>query len=328
VIGKEPGVFASLAERRQMNAEHGDAIVQVFAEPADGDLTLDVAVGCGNETDVGLERRRAAHPLVLPFLQDAKQLRLHRRRELADLVQEERAAGRELKATALEPSAPVKAPRSCPTYRMMWTSRTPAGIVARSLQSRVEAGEQRVGGERLRQVAEDPGPDRSRTNRVIRIRGDEDGRNRLTSGHELVIELDAGGLRHSHVGDEARDPGKALRLQQSLRGREHERRVACGIEQVLQRFAYQRVVVDDRDHLPLRDPIYPLVPMIRRYSARAVDGRRALVAKTDRNRTLRDTFVAPRAPLVSRKDRLGLWQSRRSGGGDAEPVGHPHELGQ
>ena len=55
-----------------MNPEHRDAIVQVFAKPPLGDRTLEVAVGGGNETDVGLERRRAADPFVLPLLQDAK----------------------------------------------------------------------------------------------------------------------------------------------------------------------------------------------------------------------------------------------------------------
>jgi hypothetical protein len=102
MIGKEQHVLAPLAERGQMNPEHRDTIVQVFAEPALGDRTLEVAVGGGNETDVGLERRSAADPLVLPFLQDAKQLGLHGRRELADLVEEERAAGRELEAPSLE----------------------------------------------------------------------------------------------------------------------------------------------------------------------------------------------------------------------------------
>ena len=72
MIGKEQDVLAPLAERRQMNPEHRDAIVQVFAKPPVGDRTLEVAVGGGNETDVGLERRRAADPFVLPLLQDAK----------------------------------------------------------------------------------------------------------------------------------------------------------------------------------------------------------------------------------------------------------------
>jgi hypothetical protein len=59
-----------------MNLEHRDAIVQILAKPAVGDRTLEIAVGGGDDTDVGLERGRAADPLVLPLLQDAKELRL------------------------------------------------------------------------------------------------------------------------------------------------------------------------------------------------------------------------------------------------------------
>jgi hypothetical protein len=66
-----------------------------------GDRTLEVAVGSSNEADVGLERHRPAGPLVPPFLQDAKELGLHGRRELADLVEEERPARRQLEAPGL-----------------------------------------------------------------------------------------------------------------------------------------------------------------------------------------------------------------------------------
>ena len=41
---------------------------------------------------VDLERRRAADPLELALLEDAQQLRLDRERQLADLVEEQRAA--------------------------------------------------------------------------------------------------------------------------------------------------------------------------------------------------------------------------------------------
>ena len=42
--------------------------------------------------DVHLDALRAAHPLETPFLQHAQQLGLHRRRDVADLVEEQRAA--------------------------------------------------------------------------------------------------------------------------------------------------------------------------------------------------------------------------------------------
>jgi hypothetical protein len=127
VIGQKQDVLPPLAERRQLNPEHRDTIVQVFAEPAIDDRALEVEFGGSNATDVGLERRGAADPLVLSFLQDAKQLGLLGRRELADLVEEERAARRRRAlASAVGPgegaalmaeelptrSAPLTAPRN------------------------------------------------------------------------------------------------------------------------------------------------------------------------------------------------------------------------
>src|SRR5689334_24706903 len=65
MVGKEQGVLASLAERRQMNAEHRHTVIEVSTKPAVSDSGLEVAVGGGDQTNVGLERRRAPEPLVL-----------------------------------------------------------------------------------------------------------------------------------------------------------------------------------------------------------------------------------------------------------------------
>ena len=62
----------------------------------------EITVGGRDQPDIGPKRRRAADPFVLPFLQHAEQLRLDRRGEIADLIEEERAAGGDLEATALE----------------------------------------------------------------------------------------------------------------------------------------------------------------------------------------------------------------------------------
>jgi hypothetical protein len=72
MVGEEQDVLAPLAECWQMNPEHRDTIVQVLAEPALGNGALEVSVGGGDETDVGVERRGTPDPLVLPFLLVAK----------------------------------------------------------------------------------------------------------------------------------------------------------------------------------------------------------------------------------------------------------------
>src|SRR5688572_26296562 len=61
---------------------------------------LDIAVRRGQDANVDLEHLVAAHPLDLPLLQHAKELRLHRERHITHLVEEQRAAARALKLPA------------------------------------------------------------------------------------------------------------------------------------------------------------------------------------------------------------------------------------
>ena len=61
----------------------------------------EVAVRRGDEADVDLDRLRTADPLELLLLQDAQQLRLELERDLADLVEEQRAAVGHLEAADL-----------------------------------------------------------------------------------------------------------------------------------------------------------------------------------------------------------------------------------
>jgi hypothetical protein len=80
MLGEQQDVLPALAQRGQADGEHGEAIVEVVAEPALGHRRVEVAVGGGDEADVGLEGRRAAHPFVLPFLEHTEELALHGQR--------------------------------------------------------------------------------------------------------------------------------------------------------------------------------------------------------------------------------------------------------
>ena len=86
-----------------MNAKDGEPIEEVVAEATLGHPVLEIAIGGGDEPHVRLQSGRTSHALVLLLLQDAQELHLHGRGELADLVEEEGAGGGELEATALEP---------------------------------------------------------------------------------------------------------------------------------------------------------------------------------------------------------------------------------
>ena len=66
--------------------------VEVLAKSAPLHLGQCVAVGRGDDADVDRHLFRAAHSLELALLEDAHELRLQVFRQLADLVEEERAA--------------------------------------------------------------------------------------------------------------------------------------------------------------------------------------------------------------------------------------------
>ena len=69
------------------------AVEQILAEAAAFDVGDEIAVGGGNEPHVDLHRLARADRLDLAFLDRAQELDLRGRRKLADLVEEQRAAG-------------------------------------------------------------------------------------------------------------------------------------------------------------------------------------------------------------------------------------------
>ena len=78
------------------DVEYLQPVEQVLAERAALDGFAQVAVARGDDADIRLQHPGAAEPLELAFLQDAQELRLRREAHLADLVEEQHAAGRQL----------------------------------------------------------------------------------------------------------------------------------------------------------------------------------------------------------------------------------------
>src|SRR5438034_8727829 len=84
-----------------MDGEDVQAVVEVFAEALLLDQASEVAVRRGDQADVDLDRPGAADTLELLLLEDPEELRLEVERDLADLVEEERAAMGHLEAPDL-----------------------------------------------------------------------------------------------------------------------------------------------------------------------------------------------------------------------------------
>jgi hypothetical protein len=71
-------------------------LVEVGAEPLRVDLCEQVAIGRGDQSNVGVSRLMIAEPPEFSAIEEPQQLGLHLERELADLVDEQRAAGGDL----------------------------------------------------------------------------------------------------------------------------------------------------------------------------------------------------------------------------------------
>ena len=65
-------IRTSLAQRRHLNRNHVQPVVEILPEAALRDAFGQIAVGGGYQADVQANRFRAAQPLHLPFLHDAQ----------------------------------------------------------------------------------------------------------------------------------------------------------------------------------------------------------------------------------------------------------------
>ena len=89
-------VVRALAQRHEIDREHVEPEIKVFAEAAAPHLRLQVAIGRGDHAHIDMARALLADALELALLQHAQKLALKLERYLADLVEEQRAAVGEL----------------------------------------------------------------------------------------------------------------------------------------------------------------------------------------------------------------------------------------
>ncbi len=85
-------VVGPFGERRDAQLDEIQAIEQVLAEPALGNGRAQIGVGRADDAHLHLARDAAAEPLELARLQDTQQLRLSFQRQVADLIEKQRAA--------------------------------------------------------------------------------------------------------------------------------------------------------------------------------------------------------------------------------------------
>ena len=87
VLEQREDVLRAIAQRRQVDREYMQAIIEILAKRAPGHGDLQVAIRRRDDAHVGLEHPRAAEALEFALLEDAQELRLHRRAHLPDFVE-------------------------------------------------------------------------------------------------------------------------------------------------------------------------------------------------------------------------------------------------
>jgi hypothetical protein len=81
-------VVAAVAERRDVERDDVETVEEVCAEAAGGDVLGEVAVGGGDDADVGLAVACGADAAEATLFEEAQELDLRLRGHLADLVEE------------------------------------------------------------------------------------------------------------------------------------------------------------------------------------------------------------------------------------------------
>src|SRR5262245_6036676 len=92
MLGERQNVLAAIAERRESEGNDVDAMEKILAKAAAPYLFLELTVRRRHDPDVRHALARLADALVRPIVQEAQEPRLRIRSEIADLVEEERAA--------------------------------------------------------------------------------------------------------------------------------------------------------------------------------------------------------------------------------------------
>ena len=96
MIRQQQHVVPPFAQRRNRNRHGGNPEVQVIAKQLFLHLLLQIAVRGHHDSNVHVDRLRSPHPFESLFFQHPQQLRLNRQRQLANLVQKQRSAVRQI----------------------------------------------------------------------------------------------------------------------------------------------------------------------------------------------------------------------------------------
>ncbi len=93
-LGQDRDVLASIAQRRQLDPNDVQAVVQVLAEATRSDVVFHISVGCRQHAHVDGDLLRRAYSAHLLLLENPQKLHLKARRQLTHLVEQNGATAR------------------------------------------------------------------------------------------------------------------------------------------------------------------------------------------------------------------------------------------
>jgi len=130
------GIVAVVVQRRHKHRDYVEPVVQVLSKLAGLDSLFKIFVGGRENASLEWDGASPANPLELFLLQHSQQLRLHRGRQLANLIQEQCSVVGRLKLTLPHPDRPGKCALLVSEYfafeQRLWN----CGTVASALRSR------------------------------------------------------------------------------------------------------------------------------------------------------------------------------------------------
>jgi hypothetical protein len=101
MLGEQADIVSAFAQRRQVDRDHVEAIVEILAKLAFANRLFNVAVRRGDYTDVYRNVVDPAHPAKRPLFQEAQELGLKRGRHVAHLIEKHRPTVRQFEQTFL-----------------------------------------------------------------------------------------------------------------------------------------------------------------------------------------------------------------------------------
>src|SRR5579864_3236394 len=97
VLGKQRDVFAAFPQCRQANFDDIQAVIQILAESSLLDFPQQILIGGCDHAHLDFDFLTSSHTIESSLLQDPQQIRLKLGRDVANLIEENRAAVRQFK---------------------------------------------------------------------------------------------------------------------------------------------------------------------------------------------------------------------------------------